>query len=170
MNTASLHGWVDSKTFTRAIEVLPLISIDLCLVSEGCLLLGRRNNRPAKGSWFTPGGRILKGENIRSAISRISINELSFDLLQDSMTELSLMGAWDHCYEDSAYNINVSTHYINLPHYCILNATSRKKFKLPEGSTHQHAEWRWQPLKAVAQDQTVHAYVRDYAFWLVDVI
>jgi colanic acid biosynthesis protein WcaH len=39
------------------------VSVDLVLVRDGReVLLGLRTNRPAQGSWFVPGGRILKNE------------------------------------------------------------------------------------------------------------
>ena len=51
---------LDIATFKIIIENTPLVSIDLCLICGGQILLGRRNNEPLKGVWFTPGGRVLK--------------------------------------------------------------------------------------------------------------
>ncbi|MDC0088706.1 hypothetical protein OAI12_01675 [Porticoccaceae bacterium] len=53
---------LDAQTFRSVIENTPLVSIDLCLVCDGQLLLGKRNNDPLKGEWFTPGGRIRKNK------------------------------------------------------------------------------------------------------------
>ena len=47
---------LDSQSFQTAVENAPLVSIDLCLVCQGQILLGKRNNEPLKGYWFTPGG------------------------------------------------------------------------------------------------------------------
>ena len=49
---------LDAHTFKTVIGNAPLVSIDFCLVCEGQILLGKRNNEPLKGEWFTPGGRI----------------------------------------------------------------------------------------------------------------
>ncbi|MCH5770603.1 GDP-mannose mannosyl hydrolase, partial [Salmonella enterica] len=49
--------------FRRAVEMLPLVSIDLLLRdAEGRYLTGLRSNPPAQGAWFVPGGRIRKNE------------------------------------------------------------------------------------------------------------
>jgi colanic acid biosynthesis protein WcaH len=46
------------------------------------LLLGLRNNRPAQGSWFVPGGAIRKGEPRAAALQRVAARELQIaDLL-----------------------------------------------------------------------------------------
>ena len=53
---------LDVLTFKAVVENNPLVSIDLCLVCDGQLLLGKRTNELLKGEWFTPGGRIHKDE------------------------------------------------------------------------------------------------------------
>ena len=56
--------WLSKESFSLACAALPLVSIDLLVTRPGTqgkeLLLGLRNNRPAQGWWFTPGGRIRK--------------------------------------------------------------------------------------------------------------
>jgi colanic acid biosynthesis protein WcaH len=52
--------FLDDTTFKTVIASTPLISIDLVVKNtKGEYLLGYRNNRPAQGFWFVPGGRIL---------------------------------------------------------------------------------------------------------------
>lgn len=72
MNSATCgltSGLIPQESFTAAVAALPLVSLDLCLVDAGgCLLMGRRVNRPAQGYWFTPGCRIRKGETIDAAL------------------------------------------------------------------------------------------------------
>jgi hypothetical protein len=34
-------------------------------------------------------------------------------------TSFSLLGVWGYFYENSVMDENVSTHYANLPHYCV---------------------------------------------------
>ena len=67
---------LDAQTFKTVIENTPLVSIDLCLVCDDQLLLGKRNNDPLKGEWFTPGGRIHKNETWQHALLRIVKAEL----------------------------------------------------------------------------------------------
>jgi len=54
-------GLLAEDDFRRAVEMLPLVSIDLLLRdADGRYLTGLRSNPPAQGSWFVPGGRIRK--------------------------------------------------------------------------------------------------------------
>ncbi|WP_370701703.1 NUDIX domain-containing protein [Thauera phenylacetica] len=45
------------------------------------LLLGLRNNSPAKGWWFTPGGRIRKNEPLYDAQCRVAKDEIGLKAL-----------------------------------------------------------------------------------------
>ena len=63
----------EDELVLKIIDATPLISIDLIILnSNDEILLGKRNNRPAKGYWFVPGGRIRKNETLKQALSRIA--------------------------------------------------------------------------------------------------
>ena len=158
--------WLAQEQFDLAVEALPLVSADLCFVCDGKLLLGKRNNKPAQGWWFTPGGRIRKGEAWSNALQRIAQEEVGMACLKTSQP--FLMGVWDHFYENSAFNDRVSTHYVNMPYYCELKSEQICKFALPFGKLEQHSEWRWVSLDSAASDSSVHSYVRVYAQWILD--
>ena len=49
---------------------LPIASVDAVIVVDGALLLLKRNNSPAKGEWWLPGGRIHKGESFEETLRR----------------------------------------------------------------------------------------------------
>ena len=157
---------IPESEFTCAVDALPLVSIDLCIVCNGLLLLGKRNNRPAKGFLFTPGGRIRKNEALNSAFSRIAGEELGLE--NYSLSQNMLMGVWDHFYNDSAFSDDVSTHYINLPYLCEIQTKIKKKLLLPKGRDRQHAYWTWMDLETASQSNIVHKYVRAYANWILD--
>jgi colanic acid biosynthesis protein WcaH len=165
--------WLSPDQFSQACAALPLVSLDFCLLRPGDagaagpeLLLGLRNNRPAQGWWFTPGGRIRKNELLTSASTRIALDELG--LPATALPRARLMGAWDHGYPDSAFDPAVSTHYVNLPHWLALCADEAAALALPHGPDQQHTRWQWLPLEQAARDESVHPYVRIYAQWLRD--
>lgn len=67
----------EREHFVELVRGLPLVSVDLVLVRDGIeILLGLRTNRPAQGSWFVPGGRILKDERRADALKRVAAREL----------------------------------------------------------------------------------------------
>ena len=70
-------GSLSPADFRRAVEMLPLVSIDLLLHDgQGRYLTGLRSNPPAQGAWFVPGGRIRKNEPLALALDRIAREEL----------------------------------------------------------------------------------------------
>ena len=73
------------ETFQLVVASTPLVSIDLVVENaHGELLLGLRNNRPAQGSWFVPGGRVLKNESLDDAFVRLARDELGVDVSRSS--------------------------------------------------------------------------------------
>lgn len=151
--------------FVEACAALPLVSIDLVLTNaDGQLLLGKRNNAPARDFWFTPGGRIRRGEALNNAKLRIAHDELG--LPASVLGRAILMGAWDHFYPDSAFDANASTHYVNLPHWLEVSQEEVTNLQLPQGPHEQHVSWRWFKLDEAAIESSVHPYVQIYAQWV----
>jgi colanic acid biosynthesis protein WcaH len=152
--------------FAAAAAALPLVSVDWVLANpDGQLLLGQRINAPARGWWFTPGGRIRKNEALVQAMLRVGRDELGLapDACRKLLGKARLMGAWDHFYADSAFNASLSTHYVNLPHWLALTWDEVALLKLPVGE--QHSAWQWLPLVNAAQNPLVHPHVQPYAAW-----
>ena len=149
---------LDVQTFKAVIENTPLVSIDLCLICNSKILLGKRRSEPLKGIWFTPGGRIYKNETWQDALLRIA--EVELGLSGIAVEGFSLMGVWDHFYNNSAVDQNTSTHYVNLPHYAEFK--SEPQIALDD----QHGEFKWFDLAVVSNDENFHLYIRNYASWL----
>lgn len=148
---------LDEATFKIVVASTPLVSIDLCLVCEGELLMGLRQNDPLKGEWFTPGGRLLKNERWQDGLVRIAKTELGLNVNSD---DFELMGVWDHFYKNSAIDEAVSTHYVNLPHVCYLETK-------PELSLDpQHESVRWFDIPSLIKDIGHQIYMRKYASWI----
>lgn len=145
---------------------MPLVSIDLCVVYDSNVLLGRRLNRPAKGFWFSLVRRIRKNKPLELAKKRIAYEEIGYADLDPK--QLVFIGVWDHFYAESAFDENISTHYINLPHYFLISEEEKEKFHLLVGNSGQHSDWNWMPLKEASNHIEVHPYIRLYATWFLD--
>ena len=88
----------DNKKYLQIVDYTPLVSIDLILEDpQERVLLGMRNNRPAQGFWFVPGGSIRKNERLCDAFKRISSLELGTVI---ALTNAALVGVFEHLYED----------------------------------------------------------------------
>ena len=151
---------LDAQTFKSVIENTPLVSIDLCLICNGQVLLGKRRNEPLKGTWFTPGGRIHKNETWQDALLRIA--EVELGLSGIAVEDFALMGVWDHFYTNSAVDQGISTHYVNLPHY--EEFQSKPQITLDD----QHGEFKWFDLAVVSNNEKSHPYMRNYVNWLLN--
>ena len=63
--------------FLEVVRLAPLVAIDLIVAdADSRVLVGQRRNRPARGTWFVPGGRIRKDERLDAAFTRLVETEL----------------------------------------------------------------------------------------------
>ena len=147
----------EREHFVELLRGLPLVSVDLVLVRGGTeILLGLRTNRPAQGSWFVPGGRILKDEPRADALKRGAARELGIANIAGLKPQL--LGVFEHFYPDCfAGDIGVSTHYVVIAHRIDVPLG----FEVP-GRDNQHAELRWWPIAEATANTDVHRYTRDY--------
>ena len=152
--------FLDAESFLNVVAATPLVSIDLVIVRGGTeVLLGLRSNRPAQGSWFVPGGRVLKNEHMQHALVRISEVELGLGkMFQNGALQSTLLGVFEHFYADCfAGDANVSTHYVVITQVVHVAAD----FMLPRHDA-QHAALRWWPLADAANSDQVHNHTKDY--------
>ena len=163
----SVPGLLPDAQFRSAIEALPLVSIDWVLSNpSGEVLVGQRLNAPARGAWFTPGGRVRKGEALRNAKLRIAMSELgvSRSVAEAWADRAEAMGAWDHFYPDSALDVSLPTHYVNLPFWLDLTDNDLTALRLPVGE--QHRGWAWVSVSRKVPGFELHPYVQPYAAWV----
>jgi len=145
--------FLEKELFSSIIENTPLISIDLIIKdSEGKILLGQRINKPAKNSWFVPGGRIYKDEKIKDAFKRITKDEIGKEF---DISNSSFKGVYQHFYDDNVFNDNFSTHYIVLGFELVI------KEELSLG-TIQHEKYKWFTQDELLKSDEVYSYVKDY--------
>jgi colanic acid biosynthesis protein WcaH len=142
--------------FLDVVRLTPLVAIDLIVSdAEGRVLIGHRRNRPARGTWFVPGGRILKDETLDAAFARIADAELGIAKLARSAARFE--GVFEHHYQDNfAAEPDVSTHYIVLAYALQLTST------VPVGRLDQHSEYLWLSPAALLARTDVHENTKAY--------
>ncbi|WP_454695505.1 GDP-mannose mannosyl hydrolase [Achromobacter aegrifaciens] len=148
-------GLLARAEFRQAVEMLPLVSIDLLLRdAAGRYLTGLRANPPAQGAWFVPGGRIRKNETLRDALRRIVRDELGIPVTELAWTP---RGVYEHFYGTNfAGEAGRSTHYVVLAYEAELS------FDISSLPQAQHRSYRWLPARAIAADPGVHPYTQAY--------
>ena len=72
---------IEDELYHKIREVLPTVCVDLMVTNgQGEYLLAKRTEKPAKGSWWFPGGRIRKGETWQACARRNGLEELGIDM------------------------------------------------------------------------------------------
>lgn len=146
---------LNDEAFLSIIDATPLVSIDLIIRDvTGAVLLGKRDNRPAQGYWFVPGGRIRKNETIESAFKRLCEVELCLEM---NISEARCLGPYDHIYKDNfAGKTGIGTHYVALAY----------EISLPEGLQcqldDQHSGQQWWPVEQLLASDVVHSNTKAY--------
>jgi colanic acid biosynthesis protein WcaH len=149
---------LDRNIFLSVVDAAPLVAMDLVVLRGGTeILLGLRNNRPAQGFWFVPGGRIRKNETMQAALARVAHDELGLQLA-DLPVPPRHMGAFEHFYTDCfAGDVGVSTHYVVMGNLVQLPAGTGL-----EAADTQHSDLRWWRLDEALASEQVHRFTKDY--------
>ncbi|MDZ8395949.1 GDP-mannose mannosyl hydrolase [Escherichia coli] len=114
---------------------------------------GFRNNRPAQGYWFVPGGRILKDERFDLAFSRLTETELGERL---ALSQAQFIGPYEHLYKDNFTGNTFSTHYVVLGYQVCWNG------ELAELPSEQHCDYRWWDVDELLNSSNVHDNTKAY--------
>lgn len=161
MNPATMDAtygaaMLSEADFLTVVRLTPLVSIDL-IVTDGNrhVLLGRRRNRPAQGTWFVPGGRIAKDESLDGAFTRIAHNELGVASMERAGARF--FGVYEHRYDDNFAGAGgFGTHYVVLAYTLTLNAT------VAIGRFDQHSEYQWLSRDELLARDDVHENTKAY--------
>ena len=167
--------------FARVVERTTLVSVDVLLFdTEGRVLLGRREREPAKGAWFTPGGRVYKNECLEAAALRVLSTEVLAPThdqegrrLDVHRRRFDLHGVYRHLYDTSFLGDGAfGTDYVNFAYAvraaerydaAALRALEALERHIGEADADgQHGEFRWFRPEEVMRERDVHPYVKCY--------
>jgi|RhiMethySRZTD1v2_1073278.scaffolds.fasta_scaffold922927_1 colanic acid biosynthesis protein WcaH len=143
------------ELFLSIVELTPLVSLDFVVRdSAGRMLVGYCRNRPARGFWFVPGGRLGKNETRREAFGRLTLAELGVEL---DFARGRFIGVFEHLYPDNfAAEPRLGTHYVVLA-YAI--EAKPAELRLPDD---QHARYAWLDEGEMLRRDDVHDYSKAY--------
>lgn len=106
---------ISPSEWQAIVENVPLVSVDLVVEHDGGVLLGKRENEPAKGEWFVPGGTVLKNETRTEAVHRVAEEELGASVIIEDC-----LGTYEHFYDTSEIGGVDSKHYVATAYRCHL--------------------------------------------------
>lgn len=139
---------IPADEWETIVEHVPIVSVDLVIEHEDGVLLGKRENEPAKGEWFFPGGRVLKNETRREAVHRVAEQELG-----TPVEIIDCLGTAEHFYQSSDVPGVDSKHYLSTGFHCEI--ASEDSDLHPDK---QHSDFRVFEPSA----QSLHEYVQTY--------
>lgn len=109
---------------------MPIPCVDIVIVNEGAVLLGRRVNKPAQGKYWFPGGRVAKGETLIKAAQRKAKEETGL-----TVKILKQLGTDETIFLDGPFD--GPTHTINV----VFLATFKKGDELKTDRQNDTLEW-----------------------------
>jgi colanic acid biosynthesis protein WcaH len=118
------------NTYKKIHASMPIACVDIVIVHKGAILLGLRNNKPAQGTYWFPGGRILKGETLLEAAHRKTRQETGLNI-----KIIKQLGADETIFPDGPYE--GSTHTINI----VFLATCKDADALKSDSQNSDLKW-----------------------------
>ena len=81
-------GKIPSSLYELILDVLPIAAVEAIISKDNSLLFLRRQNSPAKGQWWFPGGRIRKGETLEEALYREVKEETGLEVIKSKLVNV----------------------------------------------------------------------------------
>jgi len=81
-------GKIPLTLYELIADLIPIPSVEAIISKENSLLFLRRNNSPAKGQWWVPGGRIRKGETLGEALYREVKEETGLEVIKSKLVNV----------------------------------------------------------------------------------
>ncbi|HEY4148870.1 MAG TPA: NUDIX domain-containing protein, partial [Chitinophagaceae bacterium] len=110
---------------------MPVLCVDVLILHEGKCLLLLRDNEPAKGTYWFPGGRVHKNETLRNAALRKAKEETNLDCTFSRIISV------EESLFDATESMHTDVHTVNV--CCVLEAPDISGLR-PD---HLHKEYIW---------------------------
>lgn len=108
------------KEFKKIYSRVPRLCVEVVLLRGKSLLMIRRSIPPAVGQWHTPGGTVLKGEDLKQTVERVAKEELGL-----SVQVTKFIGVIEYKSYINHYSQDISLAFL-------VKSKNNKKIKLDE--------------------------------------
>lgn len=151
-------AWLQPDTYVQVVELAPPVSLDMVLPDpDRRILLGYRNNRPAQGTWFVPGGRVGKNETRAEAWLRITHAEIG--TRSPGFDRARFLDVYEHLYPDNfAGRPGFGTHYVVLEYKMEVDPD---ELQLRQSDS-QHGGFLWLREAETIVRPDLHPYTKAY--------
>ncbi len=142
--------WIPKEIFKDCMNYMPICCVDILPFNpeKTKVLLGKRNNEPLKGEYFSTGGRLLKGEEFKDCAVRKAKEELGLEI----SSELLLPGGTlNEIHKNSAFGDEIGYHAVVVYFGYLIQEDT--KIILED----QHSDFKWFEIN----DPTIHPFVKE---------
>lgn len=142
---------IPEDLYKTILDKMPVTTVDVVIVNQdGKALVMRRNNEPAKGSYYTIGGRLHKNETLLDCVIRILKLEAGISV---GASRLKLIGVMEEIFENSPW-VEINYHCVNVFFKLSVNDSDISDIKMDN----QHSDFIW-----VGTDDLENLNVHEYA-------
>jgi len=142
-------NFIEEELYKKIIEKTTIATVDVVVFSKDLkkVILFKRENEPAKGIYYTPGGRIFKEEEAGECALRKLKEELGIDAKE---SELVFGGAIIERFRNCFFSQKMASSFMNM----FFSYTLKDENELKLDS--QHAEYKWFSV----DDETIFNYIK----------
>ena len=121
---------ISSNYYEKIIDLIPICCVDVIIVSDDKYLLIKRRKNPEKNKWWVPGGRIFKGERIKTCALRKAKEEAGL-----KCSFVKILGIYETFFDKGIYGKPL--HTINV--MCLLKKKGNNNIELDNN----HSDYCW---------------------------
>ncbi len=122
---------IPTDFYRKIVDVIPILCVDVVIKDRDRFLLVKREREPLRGRWWVPGGRVLKGEAITTAVKRKMKGELGINVKL-----LEFLGYYEKHFKKNEFGLESGIHSVSI---VVLAKPLSLKIKLHN----QSSAWRF---------------------------
>lgn len=145
------NNWINNDLFREIVDNLPICTVDVLFFNKenSKILLFKRNNEPAKGIYFSIGGRLFKNEDFKEGAVRQAKRELRIVINKNKLIFGGVIN--EICQKSISKNLN--THAVDIYWGYIIEDSDIDKMVLDN----QHSEYKWFNVT----DNSLHPFMKE---------
>lgn len=146
---------LDEAAYAKVLDNIVVACVDVVVMCEDQILLGRRTQEPAKGMYWVMGGRMKPGETPHQTGCRILRRELALDVKLSRLFDLNTAISYAFARREQQ-PLNQGCHMLGL--YFLLVITPKERDAITR--TAEFSELRWIPARQISEEQSYHPAIR----------
>lgn len=147
-------AFIDNSTYGKILDSIVVACVDLLVLHDNRVLLGKRSRHPQK-DWWMMGGRMITGETFTDSAQRIANHELGlFEIDSERFKlETAFSAAWDKRAFSPEQN---GTHTLSV----VLSLKINEEEKAMLTTNDEYEDSAWRDIADIAHDENFHPALR----------